>query len=48
MRWVKVIGGNLKRGGEMVEYLIFPVSKRLFFGWQGIFFNDVKRGFDCF
>jgi len=38
VRWVKVIGGNLKREGEMVEYLIFPISKRLFFGWQCIFF----------
>jgi hypothetical protein len=48
VRWDKVIGGNLKREGGMVKYLIFPISKRLFFGWQGYFKNDMKGGFGCF
>jgi hypothetical protein len=49
VRWDKVIGEILKREGGMVKYLIFPIStKRLFFGWQGFFKNDVKRGFGCF
>ncbi len=48
VRWDKAIGENIKREGGMVKYLIFPISKRLFFGWQGFFSNDVKKGFWLF
>jgi hypothetical protein len=42
VRWDKVIGEIFKRDGGMVEYLIFSISKRLFFGWQGVFLMMCK------